>query len=184
MELDRNLDFVADDMDMKLMLLFIFEKMEFPLTDSSISEIIVGNPNWMSYMDFRTVIYQLVESRFILRSSQGSDSLYAITQSGKACLGHFYSKIPPSIREEITAYSRENKQKFKRSQEYNYDYYKNADGTYTIILRIKEHTSVENVLEIKKKVQTRAEAIRATAKWRDKAPQAYEAIYNVLISDD
>jgi len=184
MEFDRNLDFVADDMDMKLMLLFIFEKMEFPLTDASISEIIVANPNWMSYMDFRTVVYQLVESRFLLRSSQGGDSLYAITQSGKSCLSHFYSKIPASIREEITNYSRENKQKFKRSQEYNYDYYKNADGTYTIVLRIKEHTSSESVLEVKMKVQNRSEAIRATSKWRDRAPQSYEALYNVLISDD
>ena len=184
MELGPNVDFVADDMDMKLMLLFIFEKMEFALTDASISEIIVANPNWMSYMDFRTVIYQLVESRFILRSNQGSDSLYAITQSGKSCLSHFYSKIPASIREEITNYSRENKQKFKRSQEYNYDYYKNADGTYTIVLRVKEPSSSEPALEIKMKVQNRSEALRSTGKWRDRAPQAYEALYNVLISED
>ena len=176
--LERNLDFVADDMDMKLMLLFIFEKMEFPLTDSSISEIIVANPNWMSYMDFRTVIYQLVESRFILRTNQGSDSLYTITQGGKQCLAHFYGKIPPSIREEISSFARENKQKFKRSQEYNYDYYKNADGTYTIIVRIKD------ILEIKMNAQTRAEAIHATSKWRDKAPQTYEALYHILIAED
>lgn len=181
---ERNLDFVADDMDMKLMLLFIFEKMEFPLTDASISEIIVANPNWMSYMDFRTVIYQLVESRFIMRTGNSGDSMFALTQSGKSCLSHFYGKIPASIREEITAYAKDNKQKFKRSQEYNYDYFKNADGTYTTVLRIREFSASENVLEIRMRLQTRSEAIRATSRWRDKAPQSYEALYNILTSED
>ncbi|MCL2756100.1 MAG: DUF4364 family protein [Firmicutes bacterium] len=176
--------FVADDMAKKLILLFIFEKMEFPLTDASISEVVVLNPSWLSYMDFRDALYVLGEAKFIHRSTSGTDPLFCITQSGRACLSHFYTKIPASIREEITQYSRDNKNRFKRSQEYTYDYFKNADGTYTILLKIKEGGSIDNMLEVRLKVSTRTEAVKATSKWKDRAPNVYEGILNILSDEN
>lgn len=183
MSLDKTSPFVADDMAKKLILLFIFEKMEFPLADASISEIVVLNPGWLNYIDFRDALYALCEAKFIHRSSQGNDPLFCLTQSGRACLSHFYTKIPASIREEITTYARDNKNRFKRSQEYTYDYFRNSDGTYTILLKIKEGGSIDNMLEVKLKVPTRAEAVKATSKWKERAPNVYEGILNILSNE-
>ena len=180
--LDKNTDFRADDMEKKLMLLFIFEKMEFPLTDNSLAEIIGFNPNWMNYMDYKEALYLLMESRFIHRTSHGSDCLFYITDMGRRCLAHFYTKIPASIREEITSYAKSNRSNFKRSQEYTTDYFANSDGTHTILLRIRENAAA-NLLEIRMKVPTRAIAKNATNKWREKAPSVYEAIFNTLIEE-
>ena len=179
---ERNLDFVADELVKKLLLLFIFEKMEFPLTDASISEIIMANPSWMTYMDYKDALYLLTESKFIYRTSHGSESIFSITQDGRMCLAHFYAKIPASVREEITNFAKENRQKFKRNQEYTYDYFKNSDGTHTVVLRIKEQQAAD-LLEIRIKAPTRASAIRATTKWKDKAAQSYEWVHNTLIED-
>jgi hypothetical protein len=179
----RNLDFVADDMEKKLMLLFIFEKMEFPLIDTSISEIIVANTSWMTYMDFRETLYQLCEARFVHRASHGGDSLYCLTPSGRGCLSHFYTKIPASIREEITAYANENKLRFKRSQEYTYDYFKNADGSYTIVLKIKESSHSDSTLEVRLRAESRSTAKKTVTKWKDKAPIVYEGILNALMEE-
>jgi len=178
-----NTDFIADDLAKKLILLFIFEKMEFPLTEQSLSETIVINPSWLSYIDYREVLYQLSESRFVHRTRNGSDLIYHLTPQGRQALSHFYTKIPASIREEITDYAKENRGRLKRSQEYIYDYYKNSDGTYMVLLRIKEQ-STENLLEIRLKTGTRANAIRAAGKWKEKAPLVYEAILNTLIDED
>ena len=178
-----NTDFQADDLTKKLILLFIFEKMEIPLTEQSLSETIVINPTWLSYIDFREVLYQLNENRFVNRARNGNDLLYHLTPQGRGALSHFYTQIPASIREEITEYAKENRNRLKRSQEYVYDYYKNTDGTYMLLLRIKEQ-STENLLEIRLKTDTRANAIKAASKWKEKAPLVYEAILHTLMDDN
>ena len=173
----KNIDFVADEMAKKLILLFIFEKMEFPLTDESINEIIVQNPEWMTYMDFREALFMLIQSKFVYQTTQASETNFAITQDGRGALGHFYQKIPASIREEIIEFAKENRPKYKRRQEYTWDYFKNADGTYTVVLKIRDHVAGNNLLEIKFKTDTRQGAKLAANRWRETAASIYERIY-------
>jgi hypothetical protein len=175
--LNKSFDFVADEMVKKLILLFIFEKMEFPLTDESINEIVSRNPDWMTYMDYREALFQLIESKFILQSTKASETCFTITNDGRGALSHFYQKIPASIREEILKYAAENRGKLKRRQEYTWDYFKNTDGTYTVVLRILDQSAGDNLLEIKFKTASRASAKAVANKWREKASTVYEMIY-------
>lgn len=179
MFLEKELGFVPDDMGKKLILLFIFEKMEFPLTDTSITEIIMQNPKWLDYMEFKNALYLLIEAKFLVRDRLGSEMLYTLTQSGRGCITHFYQKIPASIREDITAFATEERPKFKRKQEFTYNYTKNRDGTWLVTLWIKEHLT-ENLLEINLKVPTKADAVRMTQSWREKAALVYESIVSAL----
>lgn len=182
---DRNYDFVADELVKKLILLFIFDKIEIPLTDASISEIIMSNPSWMTYMDFKDALYQLGESKFIYRTSAGAETNFQITQDGRHCLAHFFTKIPASVREEITNYAKLNRNRFKRNQEYTYDYFKNNDGTHTVYLRIKDHNvATDNLLEIRLKTPTRSGAIKAANRWKDKAAQVYDWVNNTMIESE
>ena len=182
-EIDKNADFVADELVKKLILLFVFEKMEFPLTDASISEIIMANPSWMTYMDFKDALFLLGESKYVYRTTAGADTSFHLTQDGRQALGHFFHKIPASVREEITEYARENRQRFKRSQEYTNDYFKNADGTHTVVLRIHDQSIGKNLLEIRLRTGTRMGAKKAAERWKDKAALVYEWINNSIVED-
>jgi hypothetical protein len=182
--IDRNFDFVADEFVKKLIMLFTFEKMEIPLTDTSIDAIVSANPSWMTYMDCKEVLFQLQESKFIYRASHGNDAVFGLTQDGRMALSNFYTKIPASIREEITDFAKINRQRFKRNQEYTYDYFKNSDGTYTVALRIKDSPSNDYLLEIRIKAATRASAVRAATQWKEKAPSIYEYIHNTMLDSE
>jgi len=114
----------------------------------------------------------------------GSETNFNITQDGRNALSHFYHKIPASIREEITEFAKENRQKFKRSQEYTWDYFKNSDGTYTVVLQIKDQNAGDNLLEVRFKTPTRAGAKKAANKWRDKAAFIYESINNTMVEEE
>lgn len=178
-------DFFADEMVGKLILLFVFEKMEFPLTEESLNNIIrEQNPSWMTYMDFIVAREALLESKFVFRAMAGSEISWGITRDGRECLGHFFTKIPASVREEITEYARENRQKFKRRQEYMWDYSKNTDGTYMVRLKIKDTTASDNLLDICFKTPTRAGAKRASVRWREIAAQVYEHIHHTLVDEE
>ena len=185
MDIEKKLDFVADELVKKLILLFVFEKMEFPLTDASLNTIIVENPTWMNYMDFVEALFLLGENKYVYRKNAGSETRYHLTQDGRQALGHFFHKIPASIREEITTYARENRQKFKRKQEYTTDYFKNADGTHTVVLQIKDQNGgSDNLLEVRIKTSTRAGAKKAASRWKDKAAYVYDSINHSLIEDE
>ena len=181
MNTERSTYFVADEITRKIILLFIFEKMEIPLSENTLSEIIMSNPDLMSYMDYREALAKIVDVKFVVAKTVSGDLMYQLTKGGRDCLSHFWTKIPASIRETIIKYTDENKLRMKRSQEYRIDYFKNVDGTYTVVFMIKDYVGPNNLMELKLRVPSRADAIRAAARWKDNAPEVYEFIYNHLV---
>lgn len=136
-------------------------------------------------MEYRDIKPELIESKLIYKISDGqNEDKYTITYEGRNCLAHFYHKIPLSLREEITNFTRENKMYFKRSQEYVGDYSKNDDGSYTVTLKIRAPLISQPLLELKIKAPSRQSAIEAVKKWKDSAHLVYESIYETLINID
>ena len=68
---------------------------------------------------------------------------------------------------------------FRRKQEYSGTYYKNADGTYTVILKIVD--PIQTTLEVKLNVANRHTAKNVYEKWKDKAAQVYSSLQEALI---
>lgn len=163
----------------KLVLLYVFDNMEIPLTDATITEICCSQNNWISYITCKDIMADLLETGFILETTGSTDKYYSITADGRSCLSYFFSKIPTSLREEILAYIKENRLHFRRRQEYFRDYYKNADGTYTVLMKIVEPLGTK--LELKLNVANRGVAKQIYKKWEEKASEVYASLYNILI---
>ena len=163
----------------KLILLFVFDKMDVPITESTIIEMCTYRNNWFTYMDCKQALGQLLETGFIYQSSHDQNIYFSITPDGRMCLANFYMRSPSSTRTEITEYIKENRMSFRRKQEYFRTYSKNADGTYTVQLKIIDPLST--ALEIKLNVSNRHTAKTVLSKWDEKAAQVYYALYEMLI---
>ena len=167
---------------LKLILLYVLDQMEIPVTSETLNEMCCSQNNWLSYMTLTEILPELVDARFIVSCTNGGVDYYKITQEGRDCLNYFFMKIPSSIRKEIGAFIKKNRQSFKRKQEYFRDYYKNRDGTYTVNLKIIDPTSTK--LEMKINVANRAEAITVFKKWNDSDSDVYSAVYKILIEGE
>lgn len=178
------MEFSQDSTVSKLILLFILEKMEIPLTENSIIDICTSRNDWLNYMECKDVLYQLIEANFVYKSGTGntSEERYNITYEGQNCLEHFYERIPAELREQISEYAKENKVSFKRSQEYVSDYFKNNDGSYTVVLKIRSSLVNVSLFEMKLKTPSRQNALEACKNWREKAHLVYEYIYESLVN--
>lgn len=163
----------------KLILLYVFETMDVPITANTIIEMCTSRNAWLSYMDCTITINQLQEAGFIYRSSKEKNSYYNITADGRQCLSLFYTRIPSSLRAEITEFIKENRMTMRRKQEYYHNYYKNNDGTYTVQLKIVD--PVQTTLEIKLNVANRNTAKSVYSKWEEKAAQIYGHLHEELI---
>lgn len=163
----------------KLILLFVFDKMEAPLSDGTVLDICCSSNDWINYMDCRPLIRQLLEVGFLYEVSVNGKPHYTITPEGRVCLARFFSKIPTSTREKISQFVKQNRLKYRKKQECPADYYMNNDCTYTVNLKIIE--PAQPVLELKFVVPNRQTAKAIYDKWQDKSADVYASIYEMLV---
>lgn len=163
----------------KLILLFVFDKMESPLSERTIIDMCTMANQWINYMDCVVLIHKLISDGFICEIPSSDDPLYAITPEGRETLANFYINIPRSSREEISQFIKKYSVKFRMRQECKSDYYQNKDGSYTVFLKIL--APVQPMLELKFVVPDRKTANTIFKKWEDKASELYSAVYETLV---
>ena len=164
----------------KLIVLFVFDKMETALSERTIVEMCTAGNNWLNYMDCMELLPKLLDDGFIcLASSTDDEPLYTITSDGRESLHNFYINIPKSIRNEIDAFIKKNSGKLRNRQECKADYYQNADGTYTVFLKIL--APVQPMLELTFVVPDKKTAQNIYKNWECKASELYSAIYETLV---
>ena len=130
-------------------------------------------------MDCKPIIHQLKDCGFIYVINSSGDPLYSITSDGRLCLANYFVKIPTSTREEIAAFIKKNRNRYRRKQDCFADYFMNKDGTYTVNLKIVE--PAQPLLEMKFVVPSRQIAKNIYRSWEDKAADFYALIYENLV---
>ena len=170
----------GDNLLNKLILLYVFDKMEVPLSETTITDMCCQSNDWISYMDLRPTLSQLVDNTFIYEiSTSGNAPLYSITPNGRVCLANFFFKVPTSTRENISKFVKQNRNKYRKRQDYVADYYMNSDGTYTVYLKIVD--AIGTQFELKFSVPSRQIAKSVYKKWENKAENIYALIYENLV---
>ncbi|MBO4323295.1 MAG: DUF4364 family protein [Clostridia bacterium] len=163
----------------KLILLFVFDKMEVPISENTILDICCSSNGWINYMDLKPLLTALLDNSFVYKIKTSEGPLYSITTDGRICLADFYVQIPSSLREEISLFVKNNGAKYRKKQERVADYYMNKDGTYTVFLKIIELS--KPLLELKIVVPNRQTAKDIYKKWEDKADDVFAGLYEDLI---
>ncbi len=164
----------------KLILLFVFDKMETALSQRTVVEVCTTDNNWLNYMDCMELLPRLIDDGFLYRiPSPEEEPLYTLTSDGRESLNNFYITIPKSIRTEITNFIKKNSGKLRNRQECKSDYFQNVDGTYTVYLKIL--APVQPMLELKFVVPDKKTAQSIYKNWECKASDLYSAIYETLV---
>lgn len=190
--MEKIMNFRPDTLLSKLILLYVFDKIEIALTENTIMDICWSRNNWLNYMEIVDILPQLIEMKFLSKTKDADgEERFIITETGRSCLEHFYSQIPEKLRDEITNFCKDNRMELKRSQEYVSSFLKLNDDCYVATLKIKDITDT-NAVDIKIKFTTRNQAVDACKLWKKNAPYIYENLYenlsekepNTIKSDD
>lgn len=165
----------------KLILLFVFDKMETALTESTIIDLCSYKNNWIDYTNCKQALYDVVQNNFVYKSVPmgGGEELYDLTADGRWCLKNFYTRIPGSVRQLISDDIKKKRIVYRRKQDYVATYEKCPDGTYDVLLKIVEPT--KTTLEVKFNVMTRSLAKYLEKSWQEKAPTVYSKISETLM---
>lgn len=166
----------------KLIMLFIFDKMETAITESTLLDLCAYQNNWIDFTNCKQTLYDMLENGFIYRctpTNKDAEDLFDLTTEGRVCLNHFYARIPSSVRQVISDNIKAKRIEYRRRQDYVATYKKCEDGSYDVILRIDEAT--KTTLKIEINVMSRNVAKYLERSWQTKAPQAYSKLEELLL---
>ena len=100
----------------KLMILFMLDNLDFPLTNSQLSEFFV-NHGYTSYFHLQQAISELVESEFVRTETIRNTTNYHLMESGKEALSMFHTQISEPIKKDILDYFAEKKYQLRKEVE-------------------------------------------------------------------
>lgn len=157
----------------KLILLYMLDNLDFPMTNSQISEFILEK-GYTDYFTLQQTIYDLQSSELILSENVRNSTRYIITEAGRETISMFGSKLSSAIKDDIMTFFETKKYQLRREIDLQADYYP-IDKEYMVHCLIKEKKST--LLELKLNVVTKEQAIYICDHWQKDS----EEVYNYLV---
>lgn len=163
----------------KLIILFILEKVDFPLSNAQVSNFILEK-EYTNYFTIQQAISELIESDLILCETIRNTTLYKATNQGRETLDYFNNQISDAIKKDIIEYLTENKYMLREEVSTLSDYYQSKPNEFTVNCQVKEKDS--SVIEINLTVPSEEEAITICSNWKRKSQEIYSFIVATLMT--
>ncbi len=131
----------------KLILLYILDHVDYPMTNSQLSEFLLEK-EYTSYFTIQTALSELEEAGFISVSHQTNSSYYSLTPSGEETLEAFSSDISEDIRQEIRLFLKSKQYELRMANEITANYFPKHNHEFTVELTLHEKKDILMRLEL------------------------------------
>lgn len=162
----------------KLMVLYMLSKVNFPLSNSQISEFVLEH-QYTTYFTLQEIINDLAENGFIQVLNYRNSTQYKLTKEGEDTISFFANKISQAIRDDIDNHLKENKYDLKCEVGTTCDYYRSTNGDYIVHCQVKEGET--NLIELNVAVPLEQQADVMCSKWKDASQEIYDFIMHKLM---
>lgn len=164
----------------KLLLLYIFNKINFPISNNQITQIILEN-NFINYFTLQQYLSELVSSNFIRYTDESNTHRLVITDRGIKVLSLFQSRISTSKIETIDNYLKSQIKNIKQEISVIADY--TVENTNNFIVNLKTIENDSLLIDLKVNVGSKQQAKDLCQKWKSNYSALYDKIIQLLISD-
>lgn len=164
----------------KLIILYILNKVDFPMSNSQISDFILEK-DYTNYFSIQQSLSEIIEASFAVMEPMGHNSFYHITESGKETLSFFDHMIPTAIKEDTIEYLKEHQYALRNEVSTRSTYFK-SKGEYTVELKVMEKDA--SIIDLNILVPSEEEAAKICNNWRQKSQQIYAYVLSTLLQED
>lgn len=173
----RRLGFIHDMMDVKVLILYVASRVQYPVNCQEIYELCYQD-ECLSYFDVCTAIPEMVESGHL----QQLDDRYEITARGKETASLTEDSIAFTVRQRAeNAVARFNRQ-IRRSSFVKTQVVPRDSGDYTIIMSLGDEMGSLMTLELTAPDQR--QAIRLGKLFEGKAEMVYNLVMTELLDEE
>ena len=162
----------------RLLLLYLIDKMDLPLSRSQITDYII-QAEYMDYYTLQQALGDMVDGGYLDGTSDNNTTRYTITDEGLQTLEYFEKHIPPSVRNRINQYVKESRGDIKRAFENTATFFPNEAGDeFLVKCGVYEESRV--LMELTISVDTREQARLIQNNWKANAKTLYGEIIGRL----
>lgn len=162
----------------KLIILFILDKVDFPLTNAQMSNFILDK-GYTNYFNIQQAIKELDSSELVKGETIRNSSYFLITDAGRETLEFFNKEIGDTIKAEIMDYLKENKYKLREEVSTLSEFYEAKKGEFIAHCYVRERGS--NIVEVSLNVTSEEEATAICNNWKDKSQEIYAYLMQELL---
>lgn len=162
----------------KLMILYMLDKVNFPLTNTQISDFMLVK-EYTNYFTLQESLNDLLELEYIRTENFRNTTQYTITRSGSSTVSLLDDQISDAIKDDIISYLKNNKYELKNEVGTTSTYFKNSAKDFTVHCQVKEGTS--NLIELNLNVPLEKQADVMCANWKNCSQEIYEFIMKKLL---
>lgn len=163
----------------KLMVLYMLSRVDFPLTNSQISEFILDK-GYTTYFKLQQTFSELLDSHFIVEESTHGRTLYHLTEEGRETASFFSRDLSSAILEDIDSFLLEKRYDLKDEVSIQADYFRNTPSSYTVSCRVIEKG--QSLIHLEVTVPSEEEARQAVRNFRRKNQEIYSSVMEHLLS--
>ena len=162
----------------KLIILYMLNRVDFPLTNSQLSEFILEQ-GYTNYFKLQQALTELCLEGFIREESTHSRTFYHITNEGEDTLRFFKNDISPEIRQDIDTFFRNKQYELKDEVSVKANYYPVSDKQYSVNCQVYEQGLP--LIDLTLTVPTENEASSIAGNWKQKNQKIYALIMEHLL---
>ena len=162
----------------KLIVLYMLDKVDFPLTTSQISEFILDK-GYTTYFRLQETLSELTDSELLKIETTHNRTLYRLPETGADTIHFFSNKISPEIRTEIDDFLKEKQYDLKEEVAVKSDYYLKTDHQFEVQCQIVENGS--SLIDMRITVPTEKEAKAIVNNWNLKNQEIYASLLSQLL---
>lgn len=162
----------------KLIILYMLNKVDFPMTTSQISEFVLDK-GYTTYFKLQEALCELTDSGLIRTETTHNRTLYHLTENGAETILYFDRKLSPAIRKDIDDFLKEKQYDLKEEAAVKADYYMNPKHEFEVRCRIDENGS--SLIDLKLTVPTEQEAEAIANRWNTKSQEIYTLLLSNLL---
>lgn len=165
--------------DNKLIILYILDRLDMPLTKSQMTNIILEN-YLIDFFTLQQCLAELEQSDLLKQVEYQKKLSFEISETGKKAVDVFIKRIPRNTAAIIDRYITNNKEALKKESEIVADFSKISDKEYIVNLKVIERNIV--LIDLKLSVVSSKQAKQICEKWKDSSEKIYGQIMNTLIN--
>lgn len=162
----------------KLIILYMLDKVDFPLTNAQISEFILDK-GYTTYFKLQQALCELAEAELIREENSHNRTLYHLTEDGSQSIQFFHNKISQPIQEDIDSFLREKQYELKNEVAVKADYYRNTSGEFSVRCQVLENQ--EALIDLTLSVPSESEATSIASNWQKKNQEIYAWLMTQLL---
>jgi len=161
----------------KLALLYMLHKINLPLTNGQITELILGH-DLMNYFMLQQFISELKEVGFIQESESDGHEIFIITDKGKSTLEFFINRIPTETKVRIDNIINDKKNEIIKSTQVKAHYTKVSQHDFEVKLSVEEKDI--QIIGLNLNVPNANQAKDICNNWKDNSVKIYGDIIKLL----